>query len=418
MSISSPMSHLSVSPTRSLFLNNNNGASRSSSVSRNSIINKSILLNNNKKSILLNTNNAILQKNPQQSFQSPPRSLMRNSRFISNINMLPNNKSFTYLPQNRTIPSDNTIKINSGTIPLPRSSSPPSRVSNKTDGLPNMEMIQRQKLLYLKILEDQLKQAISKMDQQMMIQKENVKVQAKKRLDNYILQTDMTMKKKFMELDLQHEEQVTSLRQQCEHGLLALAAQALHLSLVYNKEQSKNTIRKNQIKEDDQHSKIHKEIEAEINRLMFEDNKTNTEIPKRLHPPMGIAVNLPENDKDSLNQSRRTSETLSSFMAHNPPSLSFSLAGACARQSINLNTENFNSGTISPNPSLNGSHTFRSQLRQPNMYREKRSSFGSIPPISTIRSREGSLTVPVPRGLSGNISLRSRSLSITRPTRS
>eukprot|EP00928_Gymnodinium_smaydae_P079937 TRINITY_DN63764_c0_g1_i1.p1 TRINITY_DN63764_c0_g1~~TRINITY_DN63764_c0_g1_i1.p1 ORF type:complete len:351 (+),score=61.91 TRINITY_DN63764_c0_g1_i1:137-1054(+) len=108
-------------------------------------------------------------------------------------------------------------------------SAPPSL----TQGIPDPGAIARQKDVYLKMLDDQLKQGINVLDQQVKYQRDYLSVQCEQQKKQFLLQLDQQMKAQEMVLTQQYNEQLMALQMQAGTQKAALEQQAMQLSMEY-----------------------------------------------------------------------------------------------------------------------------------------------------------------------------------------
>jgi len=102
-----------------------------------------------------------------------------------------------------------------------------------TNGIPDPGSIARQKDVYLKMLDDQLKQGINVLDQQVKYQRDYLTVQCEQQKKQFLLQLDQQMKAQEMVLTQQYNEQLMALQMQAGTQKAALEQQAMQLSMEY-----------------------------------------------------------------------------------------------------------------------------------------------------------------------------------------
>merc|ERR1719382_1663295 len=106
---------------------------------------------------------------------------------------------------------------------------PPQSLS----GIPDPGAIARQKDVYLKMLDEQLKQGVTVLDQQVKYQRDYLNVQSEQQKKQFLMQLDQQMKAQEMVLTQQYNEQLMALQVQAGTQKAALEQQAMQLAMEY-----------------------------------------------------------------------------------------------------------------------------------------------------------------------------------------
>eukprot|EP00927_Polykrikos_kofoidii_P011872 TRINITY_DN15079_c0_g1_i1.p1 TRINITY_DN15079_c0_g1~~TRINITY_DN15079_c0_g1_i1.p1 ORF type:complete len:303 (+),score=41.88 TRINITY_DN15079_c0_g1_i1:97-909(+) len=112
--------------------------------------------------------------------------------------------------------------------------------------IPDPAAIARQKEVYLKMLDEQLKQGISVLDQQAKYQRDHLSVQCDQQKKQFLMQLDQQMKKQEMVLTQQYNEQLLQLQMQAGTQKAALEQQAMHLSMEYEQRKAEEQMYRQQ----------------------------------------------------------------------------------------------------------------------------------------------------------------------------
>lgn len=115
-----------------------------------------------------------------------------------------------------------------------------------TQDLPDPAAIARQKDVYHKMLDEQLKQGISVLDQQTKYQRDFLAVQCEQQKRQFLLQLDQQMKAQEMVLTQQYNEQLMALQTSSGQQKAALEQQAMQLAMEYEQRKAEETMYRQQ----------------------------------------------------------------------------------------------------------------------------------------------------------------------------
>lgn len=127
-------------------------------------------------------------------------------------------------------------------MPLNPGAGPPTL----THGIPDPGAIARQKDVYLKMLDEQLKQSVTVLDQQVKYQRDYLNVQCEQQKKQFLLQLDQQMKAQEMVLTQEYNEQLMNLQMQAGSQKAALEQQAMQLAMEYEQRKAEESMYRQQ----------------------------------------------------------------------------------------------------------------------------------------------------------------------------
>lgn len=136
---------------------------------------------------------------------------------------------------------------------MPGGPGPPQSLTN---GIPDPGAIARQKDVYIKMLDEQLKQGVTVLDQQVKYQKDYLTVQCEQQKKQFLLQLDQQVKAQEMALTQQYNEQLMALRMQADSQKAALEQQAMQLTMEYEQRKAEEHMYRQQYEIQKQQSEM------------------------------------------------------------------------------------------------------------------------------------------------------------------
>jgi len=136
-----------------------------------------------------------------------------------------------------------------------------------TQGIPDPGAIARQKDVYLKMLDEQLKQSVTVLDQQVKYQRDYLNVQCEQQKKQFLLQLDQQMKAQEMVLTQQYNEQLMNLQMQAGTQKGALEQQAMQLTMEYEQRKAEENMYRQQYEMQRQQTDLHSRMTQEHQRM-------------------------------------------------------------------------------------------------------------------------------------------------------
>jgi len=136
-----------------------------------------------------------------------------------------------------------------------------------TQGIPDPGAIARQKDVYLKMLDDQMKQGINVLDQQVKYQRDYLTVQCEQQKKQFLLQLDQQMKAQEMVLTQQYNEQLMQLQMQAGTQKAALEQQAMQLSMEYEQRKAEEHMYRQQYEIQQQQTEMAVKMAQDYQRM-------------------------------------------------------------------------------------------------------------------------------------------------------
>merc|ERR1719382_258846 len=134
-------------------------------------------------------------------------------------------------------------------------------------GIPDPGAIARQKDVYLKMLDEQLKQSVTVLDQQVKYQREYLSVQCEQQKKQFLLQLDQQMKAQEMVLTQQYNEQLMALQMQAGTQKAALEQQAMQLTMEYEQRKAEESMYRQQYEIQKQQSDLAMKMAQDQQRM-------------------------------------------------------------------------------------------------------------------------------------------------------
>eukprot|EP00930_Biecheleria_cincta_P097825 TRINITY_DN89513_c0_g1_i1.p1 TRINITY_DN89513_c0_g1~~TRINITY_DN89513_c0_g1_i1.p1 ORF type:complete len:336 (-),score=76.62 TRINITY_DN89513_c0_g1_i1:165-1172(-) len=141
---------------------------------------------------------------------------------------------------------------------------PPSLTSD----MPDPTAISRQKDNYMKMLEQQLQQSISVLDQRVKYQRDALQIQHEQQKKQLLMQLDQNIKAQDMALTQQYSEQLMSLQLQNTSHKAALEQQAMQLSMDYEQRKAEEDLYRAQYEMQKQHEQAAEMLREEHQRVL------------------------------------------------------------------------------------------------------------------------------------------------------
>jgi len=162
---------------------------------------------------------------------------------------------------------------------------PPGGPPSLTQGIPDPAAIARQKEVYLKMLDDQLKQGINVLDQQVKYQRDYLTVQCEQQKKQFLLQLDQQMKAQEMVLTQQYNEQLMALQMQAGTQKAALEQQSMQLSMEYEQRKAEEHMYRQQYEIQQQQTEMAVKMARDYQRMSPTDGRpagpAPHEVPQR-----------------------------------------------------------------------------------------------------------------------------------------
>lgn len=156
-----------------------------------------------------------------------------------------------------------------------------------TQSIPDPGAIARQKDVYLKMLDDQLKQGINVLDQQVKYQRDYLNVQCEQQKKQFLLQLDQQMKAQEMVLTQQYNEQLMVLQTQAGTQKAALEQQAMQLSMEYEQRKAEEHMYRQQYEIQQQQTEMAVKMARDYQRLIPGSSPPGVETRGTLGPGLG-----------------------------------------------------------------------------------------------------------------------------------
>uniref|UniRef100_A0A7S1PMB4 Uncharacterized protein n=1 Tax=Alexandrium catenella TaxID=2925 RepID=A0A7S1PMB4_ALECA len=112
--------------------------------------------------------------------------------------------------------------------------------------VPDPAAVSRQKDVYLKMLDEQLRQGVIVLDQQVKYQKDYLEVQCEQQKKHFLLQLDQQRRSQEMALGQQYNEQLMSLQMQAGAQKAAVEQQAMQLAMEYEQRKAEEEMYRQQ----------------------------------------------------------------------------------------------------------------------------------------------------------------------------
>lgn len=155
-----------------------------------------------------------------------------------------------------------------------------------TQGIPDPAAIARQKDVYLKMLDDQLKQGINVLDQQVKYQRDYLSVQCEQQKKQFLLQLDQQMKAQEMVLTQQYNEQLMALQMQAGTQKAALEQQAMQLSMEYEQRKAEEHMYRQQYEIQQQQTEMAVKLARDYQRVVPNGAQSGLATPAEVPSPM------------------------------------------------------------------------------------------------------------------------------------
>jgi len=139
--------------------------------------------------------------------------------------------------------------------------------ASATAGIPDPGAIARQKDVYLKMLDEQLKQGVTVLDQQVKYQRDYLNVQCEQQKKQFLLQLDQQMKAQEMVLTQQYNEQLMALQMQAGSQKAALEQQAMQLTMEYEQRKAEEHMYRQQYEIQRQQSDMATRLAQDYQRM-------------------------------------------------------------------------------------------------------------------------------------------------------
>lgn len=152
--------------------------------------------------------------------------------------------------------------------PMPGKGGVPGGPPSLTQGIPDPGAIARQKDVYIKMLDDQLKKGINVLDQQVKYQRDYLTVQCEQQKKQFLLQLDQQMKAQEMVLTQQYNEQLMALQMQASTQKAALEQQAMQLSMEYEQRKAEEHMYRQQYEIQQQQTEMAVKMARDYQRIV------------------------------------------------------------------------------------------------------------------------------------------------------
>jgi hypothetical protein len=166
---------------------------------------------------------------------------------------------------------------------------PPSEPVSTLNSLPDPASIEKQKDGYTQMLNEQLNQGNSILQQQMKHQSDYITAEGEQKKKEYAMKIDQEVLQKNMALQQQHAQQSMNLAQQAAAQKAALEAQAMQLTMEYHQVEAKEMMDRKQYEMRKAQYELEKKLQEDMANLQRQANPQAGSLTAG-HPPVENAA--------------------------------------------------------------------------------------------------------------------------------